>query len=199
MDPVAIYMRELTRCKFLKREEELVLIVRAQAGDRDAIEQIVKSQLRYAMKIAQRYCGQGVEFDDLIQAANEGLLHAITKFDPNRGFRFGTYATAWIRQRCSDAKRRAFRYNSRFVPLERDGETIADHRAGDESRARAAKADEAHRRVDELFTRLLPRHAEVMRMRMRGLTMEEISLRMGVTKQRIGQISRRAMADLGAA
>jgi RNA polymerase nonessential primary-like sigma factor len=91
------YLNEIGTIPLLKREEELDLSRAAQAGDFDARQQMVAANLRLVVSIAKHYQNRGVPFDDLIEEGNLGLMHALEKFEPERGFRFSTYATWWIR------------------------------------------------------------------------------------------------------
>lgn len=92
------YMQELRRVRILTREEEAVLARRVQAGDVEARNLLVEGYLRFVAHVAKRYTGSGVDYADLISVGNLGLLRAARTFDPDRGFKFGTYAIWWIKQ-----------------------------------------------------------------------------------------------------
>ena len=92
------YFARIDKGKLLSREEELDLARGAQAGNRRARQRLVEKNLRLVVSIAKKYRGQGLPFEDLIQEGNIGLMKAVEKFDPERGWRFSTYATWWIRQ-----------------------------------------------------------------------------------------------------
>lgn len=95
---IALYLQEISRVKLLTPEEEQDLARRVQAGDAEAQKQLVEANLRLVVRIARRYLHRGLSLLDLIEEGNVGLLHAARKFQPDRGTRFSTYATWWIKQ-----------------------------------------------------------------------------------------------------
>ena len=97
-DPVKTYLKEIGRVPLLSAEEEAALARAAQAGDEDARRRLSEANLRLVVSVAKRYAGRGLPFLDLIQEGNLGLMKAAEKFEPDRGFKFSTYATWWIRQ-----------------------------------------------------------------------------------------------------
>ena len=97
-DPVKMYLREIGKVPLLTKERELYLSNRILQGDQEAKNELVQSNLRLVVSIAKRYLGRGMLFLDLIQEGNLGLIKASEKFDPEKGFKFSTYATWWIRQ-----------------------------------------------------------------------------------------------------
>ncbi len=97
-DPTQLYLKEIGVSDLLSAEEEVRYGRLAIKGDPDARRMMIVSNLRLVVKIARRYYKRGMEFSDLIEEGNLGLLRAVEKFDPERGFRFSTYATWWIRQ-----------------------------------------------------------------------------------------------------
>jgi len=97
-DPVRMYLKEIGRIPLLTMEEELDYSVKAAEGDEDAKRVLAESNLRLVVSIAKRYVGRGLLFLDLIQEGNIGLMKAVEKFDYDKGFKFSTYATWWIRQ-----------------------------------------------------------------------------------------------------
>lgn len=97
-DPTQIYLNEIGYSPLLSAEEEVHFARQAQAGSEAARQRMIESNLRLVVKIARRYMNRGMAFLDLIEEGNLGLIRAVEKFDPERGFRFSTYATWWIRQ-----------------------------------------------------------------------------------------------------
>jgi RNA polymerase primary sigma factor len=97
-DPVKIYLKEIGRVPLLSAEEEIELAERMAKGDRKAKKRLSEANLRLVVSIAKRYVGRGMQFLDLIQEGNLGLIKAVEKFDYTKGFKFSTYATWWIRQ-----------------------------------------------------------------------------------------------------
>lgn len=97
-DSVRLYLREIGKIPLLNSEEELELAQKVVAGDKRAKDKMAEANMRLVVSIAKRYSGRGLDFLDLIQEGNTGLLRAVEKFDPDKGFKFSTYATWWIRQ-----------------------------------------------------------------------------------------------------
>ena len=97
-DSVRLYLREIGKIPLLSAEEEMELARRIIKGDKKAKDKMAEANMRLVVSIAKRYSGRGLDFLDLIQEGNTGLLRAVEKFDPDKGFKFSTYATWWIRQ-----------------------------------------------------------------------------------------------------
>jgi RNA polymerase primary sigma factor len=97
-DSVRLYLREIGKIPLLNAEEELKLANQVVAGDKGAKDKMAEANMRLVVSIAKRYVGRGLDLLDLIQEGNTGLLRAVEKFDPDKGFKFSTYATWWIRQ-----------------------------------------------------------------------------------------------------
>lgn len=98
IDATTVYLQEIGFTHLLTAEEEVTLARRILAGDNDAKKEMIESNLRLVVKISRHYLNRGLPILDLIEEGNIGLMHAAEKFDPERGFRFSTYATWWIRQ-----------------------------------------------------------------------------------------------------
>lgn len=97
-DPVRMYLKEIGRVPLLSAEDEIGLAKRIEQGDEEAKRRLAEANLRLVVSIAKRYVGRGMLFLDLIQEGNMGLIKAVEKFDYDKGFKFSTYATWWIRQ-----------------------------------------------------------------------------------------------------
>ncbi len=97
-DPVRMYLKEIGRVPLLTAQEEVELAKQMEAGDEEAQKRLAEANLRLVVSIAKRYVGRGMLFLDLIQEGNLGLIKAVEKFDYNKGYKFSTYATWWIRQ-----------------------------------------------------------------------------------------------------
>lgn len=97
-DSVRLHLREIGKIPLLTAEEELELAQRVVQGDKKAKDKMAEANMRLVVSIAKRYSGRGLDFLDLIQEGHTGLLRAVEKFDPDKGFKFSTYATWWIRQ-----------------------------------------------------------------------------------------------------
>lgn len=97
-DPVKMFLKEIGKIRLLTYEEENILAERMVKGDKEAKKQLIESNLRLVVSIAKKYIGRGMNFLDLIQEGNLGLIKAVDKFDQSKGYKFSTYATWWIRQ-----------------------------------------------------------------------------------------------------
>ncbi len=97
-DPVRMYLKEIGVVPLLSNEEEKELAIAVENGDLEAKQRLAEANLRLVVSIAKRYVGRGMQFLDLIQEGNMGLMKAVDKFDYSKGFKFSTYATWWIRQ-----------------------------------------------------------------------------------------------------
>ncbi|WP_407886576.1 RNA polymerase sigma factor RpoD [Levilactobacillus sp. N40-8-2] len=97
-DPVRMYLKEIGRVNLLTADQEVALALRIEKGEEEAKQELAEANLRLVVSIAKRYVGRGMQFLDLIQEGNMGLMKAVEKFDYRKGFKFSTYATWWIRQ-----------------------------------------------------------------------------------------------------
>ena len=97
-DPIRMYLKEIGKIPLLSTEEEIELAKRMEKGDEEARKKLAEANLRLVVSIAKRYAGSGMQFLDLIQEGNLGLIKAVEKFDYRKGYKFSTYATWWIRQ-----------------------------------------------------------------------------------------------------
>ena len=103
MDPIRAYFKDVRTIPLLTSEEEVQLAQRIQKGDEKAREQMIRANLRLVISIAKRYMNLGIPLSDLIEEGNIGLMRAVDKFDPKKGFRFSTYGAWWIKQSVSRA------------------------------------------------------------------------------------------------
>ena len=97
-DPVEYYTRAVNKYPLLKKEEETELAYAIASGDKMAEEKFIRANLRLVLKVASNYRKRGLAFSDIIEEGNIGLMHAVKRYDPSKGFRFATYAVWWIRQ-----------------------------------------------------------------------------------------------------
>src|SRR5208282_2803726 len=103
MDPIKSYLKEIKNIALLTAEEEVTLARKIQKGDKKAREAMIRANLRLVISIAKRYTNLGIALSDLIEEGNIGLMRGVDKFDPEKGFRFSTYAAWWIKQGISRA------------------------------------------------------------------------------------------------
>jgi len=113
LEPMAMYMREISRYDLLSSQEEVELSIRIADGDEQARQHMIQTNLRLVVKISRRYMNRGLALGDLIEEGNIGLMRAVEKFDASHGCRFSTYATWWIRQ----SVERAIMNQSRTIRL----------------------------------------------------------------------------------
>ncbi len=101
MDPIKAYLKDIRHIPLLKPEEEITIAKKIKRGDKKAREQMIRSNLRLVINIAKKYMNLGIPLSDLIEEGNIGLMRAVDKFEPSKGFRFSTYAAWWIKQSIS--------------------------------------------------------------------------------------------------
>ena len=173
-DPVKAYLKEIGRVPLLTAEQEAELARAAQAGDEDARRKLSEANLRLVVSVAKRYAGRGLPFLDLIQEGNLGLMKAAEKFEPERGFKFSTYATWWIRQSIT---------RDAGVPVDEAGRQLL------------------RRELFSVLKSLTPREERVIALRFgledgRAHTLEELGKEFNVTRERVRQIEAKALRKL---
>ena len=154
-DTLQTYLREIRRAPLFSPEEEYATAVRARGGDFDARQSMIERNLRLVVSIAKNYLGRGLPLTDLIEEGNLGLMHATAKFEPERGFRFSTYASWWIRQ----AIERSIMHQARLVRLpvhvvRELNHVLRARRALEGERALAGQADDRPVRVEQIAQRV---------------------------------------------
>lgn len=154
-DTLQTYLREIRRAPLFTPDEEYATAVRARAGDFDARQAMIERNLRLVVSIAKNYLGRGLPLTDLIEEGNLGLMHATAKFEPERGFRFSTYASWWIRQSIE----RSIMHQARLVRLpvhvvRELNQVLRARRTLEGQRALAAEADDRPVRVDRIAEKL---------------------------------------------
>jgi RNA polymerase nonessential primary-like sigma factor len=154
-DTLQTYLREIRRAPLFTPEEEYAAAVRTRAGDFAARQSMIERNLRLVVSIAKNYLGRGLPLTDLIEEGNLGLMHATAKFEPERGFRFSTYASWWIRQSIE----RAIMHQARLVRLpvhvvRELNQVLRARRALEGERALAGENDDRPVRVDRIAERV---------------------------------------------
>lgn len=153
-DSLQVYLREIRKSPLLTQQEEFDTAVQARAGDFDARQRMIERNLRLVVSIAKNYVGRGLPMTDLIEEGNLGLMHAIGKFEPERGFRFSTYASWWIRQSIE----RAIMHQARLVRLPvhvvRELNQVLKARRALEGASNAPGESERQVRVEEIAERV---------------------------------------------
>ena len=223
-DPVKVYLKEIGRVPLLSPEEETELALKIQAGGPDgekAKQRLSEANLRLVVSIAKRYVGRGMQFLDLIQEGNLGLIKAVEKFDHTKGFKFSTYATWWIRQAITRAEeiaerlempvdkvREIMRVAQEPVSLETPIGEEEDSHLGDfipdadaPVPAEAASQTLLKEQLADVLKTLTPREEKVLRLRFgledgRPRTLEEVGKEFNVTRERIRQIEAKALRKL---
>ncbi len=168
-DPVRLYLKEIGKVPLLKGAEEIELALRIRQRDLEAKRQLTEANLRLVVSIAKRYVGRGLLFLDLIQEGNLGLIRAVEKFDPDKGFKFSTYATWWIRQAITRA--------------------IADQ----------ARTIRVPVHMVETINKLKAIQRLLLQRNGREPSTEEIALEMGITPSRVRDIQRAAQEPISLA
>ena len=209
-DPVKIYLKEIGRVPLLTAEEEIELAQRMTQGDSYAKKRLSEANLRLVVSIAKKYVGRGMQFLDLIQEGNLGLIKAVEKFDYTKGFKFSTYATWWIRQAITRAiadQARTIRIPVHMVETITKVKKVSSqllHENGHDP-----SADEIAEKLDmllkeqlnDVLSTLTDREAKVLKLRFgledgRSRTLEEVGKEFDVTRERIRQIEAKALRKL---
>jgi RNA polymerase nonessential primary-like sigma factor len=154
-DTLQTYLREIRRAPLFTPEEEYATAVLARGGDFAARQSMIERNLRLVVSIAKNYLGRGLPLTDLIEEGNLGLMHATAKFEPERGFRFSTYASWWIRQSIE----RAIMHQARLVRLpvhvvRELNQVLRARRSLEGERALAGEGDDRPVRVDRIAERV---------------------------------------------
>ena len=211
-DPVKTYLKEIGRVPLLTAEQEADLARAAQAGDEQARRALSEANLRLVVSVAKRYVGRGLPFLDLIQEGNLGLMKAAEKFEPERGFKFSTYATWWIRQAITRAiadQGRTIRIPVHLVESinrvkKAAGELLRKNGREPTAEEIAVQLEMEPDRVRELLNvlkSLTPREERVITLRFgledgRARTLEELGKEFNVTRERVRQIEAKALRKL---
>ena len=168
-DPVRMYLKEIGKIPLLSAEEEIELAKRMEAGDEEAKSRLAESNLRLVVSIAKRYTGRGMQFLDLIQEGNLGLIKAVEKFDYKKGYKFSTYATWWIRQAITRAiadQARTIRIPVHMV--ETINRTVRTSRQLTQTLGREPKASE----IAEVMHMSVARVEEILKISMDPISLE---------------------------
>ena len=223
-DPVRMYLKEIGKVPLLSPEEEIELAKRMELGDENARKRLAEANLRLVVSIAKRYVGRGMQFLDLIQEGNLGLIKAVEKYDYSKGFKFSTYATWWIRQAITRAiadQARTIRIPVHMVETinrlirtsrqllqelgrEPTPEEIAEKMEMPVERVREIMKIShtlLHEQLMEVLDTLTEREQKVLRLRFglddgRPRTLEEVGRQFNVTRERIRQIEAKALRKL---
>ena len=208
-DPVRMYLKEIGRISLLSTEEEMEISKRVALDDPEAKRILAESNLRLVVSIAKRYVGRGLLFLDLIQEGNIGLMKAVEKFDYDKGYKFSTYATWWIRQAITRAladQARTIRVPVHMVEtinkmsrVQRQLTLELNREPSEEEIAK--KMGVGVDKVREVLMSLQAREQEVLELRFGLLdgtchTLEEVGKKFNVTRERIRQIEAKALRKL---
>lgn len=220
-DITQIYLNEIGLQSLLSAEEEKSLARKLQSGDTFARKKMIEANLRLVVKIAHRYRHRGISLSDLIEEGNLGLIRAVGKFDPERGFRFSTYATWWIRQAIDRAIMNQarmvrlpihilkdinsyFRVVKEFTSKTMDFDHAFIETLPDESAEDPVDQLEQERLKDYILSWLkqLPQKYKEVIVRRFGLlghepaTLEVVGVEVGITRERVRQIQTEALKRL---
>lgn len=202
-DGLTSYFNDISRYRTLSKDEVSDLFSRYKEGDNDAHENILKHNLKFVVKIAKGYRNRGVEFEDLISEGNLGLIHAIDKYDPEKGVPFPSYAVWWIRNSMQEAIEKR---NSSMLEVENGSDKYCEifHDGDKINEDFEKKLDELQERnasVDALLECLQERERKIITLfyGLNGgqeMTLDEVSNRMNITIERVRQIKDKAMMKI---
>ena len=204
-DPVRMYLKEIGNIPLLTPEEEVELAKEMKEGSKQAAKKMAEANLRLVVSIAKRYVGRGMQFLDLIQEGNVGLIKAIEKYDYTKGYKFSTYATWWIRQAITRSiadQARTIRIPVHMV--ETMNKLTKVQRSLTQELGREPSVEAFGQLKDDIrsvLDKLNEREQKVLRMRF-GLddgkehTLEEVGQELHVTRERIRQIEAKALRKL---
>ena len=210
-DPVRMYLKEIGRIPLLSTDEEAEISKRVALDDPEAKRILAESNLRLVVSIAKRYVGRGLLFLDLIQEGNIGLMKAVEKFDYDKGYKFSTYATWWIRQAITRAladQARTIRVPVHMVETINKMSEEDDSHLGDFLKDESSLSPEEYteneilkEEIKEVLMSLQAREQEVLELRFGLLdgtchTLEEVGKKFNVTRERIRQIEAKALRKL---
>jgi len=219
MDATRLYLKEIEHSPLLTADEEKHYTRLAQKGDEKSRAKMIECNLRLVVKIARRYLNRGLTLLDLIEEGNLGLIHSVEKFDPERGFRFSTYATWWIRQTIERAlmnqtrtirlpihvvkEMNVYLKAERRLQQKMDKEPTAEDIAAECEKpvADVKRLLGLRDRVTSVDVKLEPKHRDVI-VRRFGLhgyertTLEDVGKELGVTRERVRQIQMEALKKL---
>ena len=192
------YLYEVSKTPLLTAQQEIAIARRVQGGDADAMQELVKRNLRFVISVAKKYQNRGLALTDLIGEGNVGLLTAARKFDPDQGVKFISYAVWWIRQAILAALARHGR--TVRVPLNRTADLSRIVRTAEQLR-QDLRREPTPEEIDRALRSLPARDAKVLRLYFglndgREHTLEEIGGLLGVTRERVRQLRDRALKRL---
>lgn len=212
-DAMTLYLKDIAGISILSAEEEVALAKTMEKGGEEALKArnaLIKANLRFVMYCAKKYVGRGVDLEDLNSLGIEGLMKAVDKFDYTKGWRFATYAVWWINQTISRGLDRNSTTGNNTVSLDRkvgeDADSALEELLVDEKAVNPCVyvAEKGRGQVlEKMFSYLDPKEALVLKLHYgigipKPMTLEEIGNlpQMGVTKERVRQIEKKAIAKI---
>jgi RNA polymerase primary sigma factor len=203
---IDLYFRDIRGFEMLTADEEIELAKQVRQGDPKATERLITSNLRFVISVAKKYQSKGTPLSDLISEGNLGLIEAAKRFDPDRGFRFITYANWWIRQAILGTIDNGIKNSHTSLNQERgeegDGFTLAETISSDAPEAdHITMQTSLTKDVERLLSTLSSRDAEILKLLFaigggEPMHPEDAGKRFGLTPQRVGQIRDAALKTL---